>query len=76
MKMAFLVNLGQAMQAYSVPCWWVSWWLWGAGCISQETYLLYEDYLMIRTTMIAMRKRVRAAPERIPRKGVKWRGTV
>ena len=36
----------------------------------------YEDYLMIRTTRIAMRKRVRAAPERIPRKGVKWRGTV
>jgi len=20
-----LVNLGQAMQAYSVPCWWVGW---------------------------------------------------
>ena len=39
-KLAFLVNLGQAMQAYSVPCWWVSWWLWGAGCISQDTYLL------------------------------------
>ena len=29
------------MQAYSVPCWWVSWWLWRAGCISQDTYLLY-----------------------------------
>ena len=40
-KLAFLVNLGQAMQAYSVPCWWVVWWLWGAGCISQDTYLLY-----------------------------------
>ena len=40
-KMAFLVNLGQAMQAYSVPCWWVGWWLWRAGCISQDTYLLY-----------------------------------
>ena len=36
-KLAFLVNLGQAMQAYSVPCWW----LWRAGCISQDTYLLY-----------------------------------
>ena len=32
------------MQAYLVPCWWVSWWLWGAGCISQDTYLLY-DYM-------------------------------
>ena len=40
-KLAFLVNLGQAMQAYSVPSWWVGWWLWRAGCISQDTYLLY-----------------------------------
>ena len=40
-KLAFLVNLGQAMQAYSMPCWWVGWWLWRAGCISQDTYLLY-----------------------------------
>ena len=40
-KIDFLFNLGQAMQAYSVPCWWVSWWLWRAGCISQDTYLLY-----------------------------------
>ena len=29
------------MQAYSVPWWWVGWWLWRAGCISQDTYLLY-----------------------------------
>ena len=42
-KLAFLVNLGQAMQAYSVPCWWVGWWLWRAGCISQHTYLLYGN---------------------------------
>ena len=40
-KLAFLVNLGQAMKAYLVPCWWVGWWLWRAGCISQDTYLLY-----------------------------------
>ena len=40
-KLAFLVDLGQTMQAFSVPCWWVSWWLWHAGCISQDTYLLY-----------------------------------
>ena len=44
-KLAFLVNLGQAMQAYSVPCWWVGWWLWRAGCISQDTYLLYQHYM-------------------------------
>ena len=33
--------MGQAMQVFSVPCWWVSWRLWRAGCISQDTYLLY-----------------------------------
>ena len=27
--------------AHSVPYWWVGWWLWRAGCISQDTYLLY-----------------------------------
>ena len=42
--LAILVNLGQAMQAYSVPCWWVGWLLWRAGCISQDTYLLYYSY--------------------------------
>ena len=41
-KFVFLVNLGQAMQVYSVPCWWVGWWLWRAGCFSQDTYLLYH----------------------------------
>ena len=40
-KLAFFVNLGQAMQASSVPSYWVGWWLWRAGCISQDTYLLY-----------------------------------
>ena len=46
-KLAFLVNLGQAMQDYSVPCLWVGWWLWCAGCISQNTYLLHYIGLMI-----------------------------
>ena len=41
-KLAFLVNLGQAMQVFLVPCWWVSWRLWCVGCISQDTYLLYQ----------------------------------
>jgi len=40
-NLAFLVDMGQAMQVFSVPCWWVGWWLWRAGCISQDTYLLY-----------------------------------
>ena len=45
LKLAFLVNLGQAMQAYLMPCLWVGWWLWRAGCISQDTYLLYEYHV-------------------------------
>ena len=24
-----------------MPCWWIGWWLWRAGYISQDTYLLY-----------------------------------
>ena len=42
-KIGILVDLALAMQAFSVPCWWVSWWLWRAGCISQDTYLLYSS---------------------------------
>ena len=31
---------------YSVPCLWVGWWLWRAGCISQDTYLLYDTNIL------------------------------
>ena len=44
-KLAFLVNLGQGM--HLVPCWCVGWWLWRAGCISQDTYLLYNIVLLV-----------------------------
>ena len=44
-NLAFLVDMGQAMQVFSVPCWWVSWRLWRAGCISQDTYLLYDGII-------------------------------
>ena len=44
-KLVFLVILGQALPAYLVPCWWVGWCLWPAGCISQDTYLLYDNRL-------------------------------
>ena len=44
-KLAFLVNLGQGM--HLVPCWRVGWWLWRAGCISQDTYLLYDNICCI-----------------------------
>ena len=46
-KLAFLVDMGQDMQVFSVPCWWVSWWLWRAGCISQDTYLLYLSQICV-----------------------------
>ena len=36
--------MGQALPAHLVPCWSVGWWLWREGCISHETYLLYQDY--------------------------------
>ena len=32
--------------AHLVPCWWIGWWLWRAGCISQDTYLLYGNDLI------------------------------
>ena len=40
-KISFLVIFCQALPAHLVPCWWVSWWFRRAGCISQDTYLLY-----------------------------------
>ena len=30
-----------SLPVHLVPCWRVGWWLWRAGCISQDTYLLY-----------------------------------
>ena len=53
-KWAVLVNLGQAMQAYSMPCWWVGWWLWHAGCISQDTYLLYIAFYRLHKSWPAL----------------------
>ena len=41
-KLAFWVILGQALLAHLVPCCWVGWWLWRAGFISQDTYLIYS----------------------------------
>ena len=37
-KIGIFVHFGPA---HLVPCWWVGWWLWRTGCISQDTYLLY-----------------------------------
>ena len=38
-KYAFLST--EALPAHLVPCWLDGWWLWRAGPISQDTYLLY-----------------------------------
>ena len=46
-KLAFLVNLGQAMQAFSVPCWWVGWFGGcGARAVSRKTpiYFIINKY--------------------------------
>ena len=34
-------QFGPGHAGLSMPCWLVGWWLWRAGCISQDTYLLY-----------------------------------
>ena len=47
--------MGQAMQVFSVPCWWVGWWLWRVGCISQDTYLLYWVWSIKRKKEIALK---------------------
>ena len=39
-KLAFLVDLGQAMQAFLVPCWWVGWWLWRGLYLSRHLFTL------------------------------------
>ena len=39
-KLAFLVNLGQAMRAYSVPCWWVDGGC-GARAVSRKTHIYF-----------------------------------
>ena len=38
-KLAFLVNLGQAMQAYSVPCWW----LWRGLYLARHLFTLFSQ---------------------------------
>ena len=48
----------QALPAHLLPCWWVGWWLWRAGCISQDTYLLYtvqKPYYLFFETLIFMK---------------------
>ena len=47
-KLAFLVILvifGHF--SHLLPCSWVGWWLWRAGCISQDTFLLYSVILFV-----------------------------
>ena len=39
-KLAVLVNLGQAMQAYSMPCWWVGVWLCRGPYLARHLFTL------------------------------------
>jgi len=39
-KWAVLVNLGQAMQAYSMPCWWVGVWLCRGPYLARHLFTL------------------------------------
>ena len=52
LKLAFLFILGQALPAHLVPCWWVGWWLWRAGFIVQDTYLLYFSISLMHTLKV------------------------
>ena len=54
-------NLAQNWQfwpllAHLVPCWWGGWWLLRAGCISQDTYLLYIKTIKVRMQKNEMSK--------------------
>ena len=46
---------GPGHAGFSVPCWWVGWRLWRAGCISQDTYLLYWKYSNKKTCLCSAR---------------------
>ena len=41
----YLLGHLKALPSHLVPCWSVGWWLWRAGYISQDTYLLYMFYM-------------------------------
>ena len=51
-KIAFLGILRQALPAHLVPYWWVGWWLWRVGCISQDTYLIYVWEAMLGWSLL------------------------
>ena len=40
-KIGIFGQFGPGHAGFFGALWWVSWWLWRAGCISQDTYLLY-----------------------------------
>ena len=45
-KLGFFAQNWHFCSFWARPCqliWWVGWWLWHAGCISQDTYLLYTN---------------------------------
>ena len=50
-KLAFLVDMGQVMQVFSVPCWWVGWWLGPRGLyLARHLFTLYSCLMKIDKT--------------------------
>ena len=46
-KLAFLVDMGQVMQVFSVPCWWVGWWLGPRGLyLARHLFTLFIQHLL------------------------------
>ena len=70
LKLAFLFISGQALPAHLVPCWWVGLWLWRAGCISQDTYLLYltKHPPMVKNILIKEKEKQKLKRKRNDRK--------
>ena len=61
-KLAFLVNLGQAMQAYSVPCWTNSVGGLFGGCgvraVSRKTPIYFLKFAIVNTAILVLNRRV------------------
>ena len=47
-----LLGLIKALPVHLVPCWLFGWWLWRAGCIPQDYFLLYDKSIYIELLYI------------------------
>ena len=56
--------------AHLVPCWWIGWWFWRAGCISQDTYLLYPFHVIIIVSIQDQQAPHQTRPTKLQRKPI------